>query len=60
MAFANTVEEAAVLTRCFGDIAEAADADATAGALWGDRAWLEDEYIEVSRVSRVFNLKGMF
>ncbi|GBE77464.1 hypothetical protein SCP_0103390 [Sparassis crispa] len=38
-AFANTVEEAAMFTRVYGDIAQ--DRDATGGAIWGAREWLD-------------------
>jgi hypothetical protein len=44
-AFANSVQEAALFTRCFGDIAEANDI--TGGAIWGPRAWLDVEEQEV-------------
>ncbi|EMD42185.1 hypothetical protein CERSUDRAFT_90788 [Gelatoporia subvermispora B] len=37
-AFARSVEEAALLIRAYGDLAESADA--TGGAVWGDRHWL--------------------
>ncbi|TFK56839.1 hypothetical protein OE88DRAFT_1730282 [Heliocybe sulcata] len=40
-AFALNVEDAAVFARVFGDMAEAVDA--TRGAVWGDRAWLDVE-----------------
>ncbi|RPD65120.1 hypothetical protein L227DRAFT_607705 [Lentinus tigrinus ALCF2SS1-6] len=40
-AFANTVEEAAALTRLYGDVAEAQDQ--TSGAIWGERLWLTHE-----------------
>lgn len=36
--FANTVDEAAMLTRTFGDFAESTDE--TSGAIWGERQWL--------------------
>ncbi|KAJ7611582.1 hypothetical protein FB45DRAFT_940310 [Roridomyces roridus] len=42
-AFADTVEEAAMVTRYFGDLAEASD---ESHALWGDRAWLDDDVPE--------------
>ncbi|KAK7035745.1 hypothetical protein R3P38DRAFT_3311737 [Favolaschia claudopus] len=44
-AFADTVEEAAIFTRCFGDMAEGND-DESRGAIWGDRTWFEDELPE--------------
>ncbi|KAJ6500557.1 hypothetical protein C8R45DRAFT_863187 [Mycena sanguinolenta] len=43
-AFADTVEEAAMFTRYFGDCAEANDD--SRGAIWGDRAWLDDDVPE--------------
>ncbi|KAJ7702249.1 hypothetical protein B0H17DRAFT_1043394 [Mycena rosella] len=43
-AFADTVDEAAMFTRHFGDVAEANDE--SGGILWGDRAWLEDDIPE--------------
>lgn len=45
LAFADTVEEAAIFTRYFGDLAETDDK--THGAIWGDRAWLDDDAPEV-------------
>ncbi|KAM6498997.1 hypothetical protein JOM56_006945 [Amanita muscaria] len=39
-AFPNTVNEAAVITRHIGDLAE--DADQTNGAVWGDRMWMDE------------------
>lgn len=44
-AFADTVDEAALFTRLYGDEAEANDE--TEGAIWGARAWLEVDYSEV-------------
>jgi len=44
-AFADTVDEAALFTRLYGDEAEANDE--TEGAIWGARAWLEVDYLEV-------------
>lgn len=41
LAFAESVETAALLVRAYGDIAEARDL--TGGALWGDRFWVEAE-----------------
>ncbi|CAA7265011.1 unnamed protein product [Cyclocybe aegerita] len=43
-AFANTVDEAALLTRWYGDSAEATDE--TQGAIWGQRTWLMQDYLE--------------
>ena len=56
MAFANTVDEAAFLTRSFGEFAEANDD--TQGALWGTREWLEYSPHEVSTLSHVSLLDG--
>ncbi len=44
-AFADTVEEAALLTRMYGDWAEAEDE--THGAIWDERVWLDQDYLEV-------------
>jgi hypothetical protein len=44
-AFADSVHEAALFTRCFGDCAEANDT--TGGAIWGPREWLDVEEQEV-------------
>lgn len=43
-AFADTVDQAAMFTRQFGDLAEANDE--SWGSIWGDRAWLEDDIPE--------------
>ncbi|KAF7359276.1 hypothetical protein MSAN_01270000 [Mycena sanguinolenta] len=43
-AFADTVEEAAMFTRYFGDFAEANDD--SRGMIWGDRPWLDDDVPE--------------
>ncbi|CAK5279337.1 unnamed protein product [Mycena citricolor] len=40
-AFADTVEQSAMFTRHFGNLAEARDE--SGGMLWGDRVWLDDE-----------------
>ncbi|KZP24111.1 hypothetical protein FIBSPDRAFT_1042401 [Athelia psychrophila] len=40
LAFADTVEQAAMFTRCFGDCAEANDT--TGGLIWGCRDWLDN------------------
>ncbi|KAJ7273096.1 hypothetical protein C8J57DRAFT_1715378 [Mycena rebaudengoi] len=42
--FADTVDEAAMFTRHFGDFAEANNE--SRGILWGDREWLEDDVPE--------------
>ncbi|KAK0230465.1 hypothetical protein IW262DRAFT_1291584 [Armillaria fumosa] len=44
MAFADTVEDAAMFARYFGDVAEAEDV--SQGSVWGDRAWLDGEVAE--------------
>ncbi|KAK0491325.1 hypothetical protein IW261DRAFT_1354821 [Armillaria novae-zelandiae] len=44
MAFADTVEDAAMFARYFGDVAEAEDV--SQGTVWGDRAWLDGEVAE--------------
>lgn len=46
LAFADTVEQAAMFTRCFGDCAEANDT--TGGMIWGSREWLDNEEQEVN------------
>ncbi|KAJ7460988.1 hypothetical protein B0H11DRAFT_160147 [Mycena galericulata] len=43
-AFADTVDEAAMFTRYFGDLAEANNE--SGGILWGDRTWLDDDVPE--------------
>ncbi|KAJ7078116.1 hypothetical protein C8R43DRAFT_1053443 [Mycena crocata] len=50
-AFADSVDEAAMFTRYFGDSAEANDE--SRGAVWGDRAWLDDDVAEVTTCPRV-------
>jgi len=44
-AFADTVNEAALLTRWFGERAE--EADETGGLLWREREWLAVDFCEV-------------
>jgi hypothetical protein len=44
-AFANTVEEAALFTRAYGDLAELRDE--TQGMIWGAREWLSVDFSEV-------------
>ena len=49
-AFADTVKEAALFARMFGDWAETEDV--TQGIIWGERIWLDGDYSEVkSRIS---------
>ena len=43
--FADTVEEAALFTRLYGDWCEANDR--THGAIWGERDWLDADFEEV-------------
>lgn len=45
LAYANSIQEAAMLARVFGDLAETRDA--TCGAIWGDRNWLDLDEQEV-------------
>ncbi|KAI6140726.1 hypothetical protein BKA82DRAFT_106067, partial [Pisolithus tinctorius] len=45
-AFANTIEEAAKVVRCFGEEASAKAEQGGAGVLWGAREWLEEEEME--------------
>ena len=47
LAFADSVGEAALLTRYFGDLAEANDVAVTGGAVWGNRDWLDASIDEV-------------
>ena len=54
-AFADNVDEVALFTRFFGDLAEANDD--TGGAIWGARDWMEDEVNEVHFPSRSVNFK---
>ncbi|KAK0461811.1 uncharacterized protein EV420DRAFT_1640112 [Desarmillaria tabescens] len=44
MAFADTVEDAAMLARYLGDVAEAEDV--SQGTVWGDRSWLDGDVPE--------------
>ncbi|KAK0206845.1 hypothetical protein DFS33DRAFT_1317496 [Desarmillaria ectypa] len=44
MAFADTIEDAAMLARYFGDVTEAEDV--SQGTVWGDRGWLDGEVPE--------------
>ena len=44
-AFADSVREAALFIRCFGDCAE--ENDTTGGTIWGSREWLDVEEQEV-------------
>ncbi|KAK0499752.1 hypothetical protein EDD18DRAFT_1349950 [Armillaria luteobubalina] len=44
MAFADTVEDAAMFARYFGDVAETEDV--SQGTVWGDRTWLDGEVAE--------------
>ncbi|KAI6003453.1 hypothetical protein F5J12DRAFT_913681 [Pisolithus orientalis] len=45
-AFANTIEEAARVVRCFGEEACARAVQGGADVLWGEREWLEEEEME--------------
>ena len=45
-AFANSVDEGALFARLYGDRAE--EKDETGGAIWGDRGWLDGDFLEVS------------
>ncbi|KAI6023415.1 hypothetical protein EDC04DRAFT_2726157 [Pisolithus marmoratus] len=45
-AFANGIEEAAKMVRCFGEEACARAMQDVAGELWGEREWLEEEETE--------------
>jgi len=53
-AFADSVHQAALFTRCFGDCAEANDV--TSGAIWGSRGWLDVQEQEV----RICNFAAQF
>ena len=44
--FANSVGEGALFTRMYGDSAE--ENDETGGAIWGDRGWLDGDFLEAS------------
>ena len=44
--FANSVDEGALFTRMFGNFAE--ENDETGGAIWGDRGWLDGDFLEAS------------
>ncbi|KDR85963.1 hypothetical protein GALMADRAFT_132579 [Galerina marginata CBS 339.88] len=43
-AFADSVQEAALLTRWYGDLAE--ERDVTSGLVWGEREWLGADFLE--------------
>ena len=43
--FANSVYEGAIFTRLYGDFVE--ERDETGGAIWGDREWLDGDFLEV-------------
>ena len=45
-AFADSVDEAALFARLYGDFVEAQDD--TGGVIWGDRNWLDGDFLEVS------------
>jgi hypothetical protein len=45
--FADTVEEAALFTRLYGDWCEANDR--THGVIWGKRDWLDADFLEVGK-----------
>ena len=44
--FANSVDEGALFARMYGDFAE--ENDETGGAIWGDRGWLDGDFLEAS------------
>ena len=44
--FANSVNEGALFARMFGNFAE--ENDETGGAIWGDRGWLDGDFLEAS------------
>lgn len=48
--FANSVDEGALFARMFGNFAE--ENDETGGAIWGERGWLDGDFLEAS-----FNLQ---
>ncbi|KAG6896756.1 hypothetical protein C0992_006331 [Termitomyces sp. T32_za158] len=52
-AFPNSVKEAAIYTRLFGD--EAERADCTEGALWGSREWLDADESEEEKDLALIN-----
>ncbi|KAF8971848.1 hypothetical protein BDZ97DRAFT_1913740 [Flammula alnicola] len=56
-AFADTVDEAALLTRWYGDMAE--ERDETQGAIWGERAWLASDLLEEDEEDRLAGINGM-
>ncbi|KAF8813427.1 hypothetical protein BYT27DRAFT_7084485 [Phlegmacium glaucopus] len=43
-AFADSVNEAALFSRLYGDFAE--ENDETGGVIWGDREWLDGDFLE--------------
>ena len=44
--FANSVDEGALFARMYGNFAE--ENDETGGAIWGDREWLDGDFLEAS------------
>ena len=44
--FANSVDEGALFARMYGNFAE--ENDETGGAIWGDRGWLDGDFLEAS------------
>lgn len=54
--FANSVNEGALFARMFGNFAE--ENDETGGAIWGDRGWLDGDFLEASFLS--FNPDSSF
>ena len=44
--FANSVDEGALFVRMYGNFVE--ENDETGGAIWGDRGWLDGDFLEAS------------
>ena len=54
--FANSVDEGALFARMFGNFAE--ENDETGGAIWGERGWLDGDFLEAS--FKFFNSESSF
>lgn len=57
LAFASDVEEAAMFTRHFGNLAECQDE--SGGVIWDDRLWLENDVAEVNLFSPWISNDGL-
>ena len=55
--FANSVDEGALFARMFGNFAE--ENDETGGAIWGERGWLDGDFLEASFKFSIPNLPSV-